>query len=271
MKRDELVLDRELAPAPGRLVMVHRGRGFQLLRKDEAAAAGERVVMYEIDLADEGDLRAANALFSEVHYVNAHGNVWPDEREVIETHLPESGAEVLEICCGAGRVASSLVRADNKVTAIDLSEECIHYAHAIEIGAARREKRRAVTFKVADATKLPFPDRSFDIGCCFENSLGVFFSRRKQVLSELVRVCRQRVILGLRQVAGARDQVQIYASPEGFLEFAQVHSPATIKPLLEGLPATMTIQPGKPRPWGGTEWFVVLDLGTDSAAGRRNT
>jgi SAM-dependent methyltransferase len=275
--RKELVVERsmtstQLAQSIGApdhltsLVLVQHADGARLLKGDEPAQRGERVVVYALDLGSYEDLAAANALFSGFFYVNLHREVWPDERAVIDELVPELGAPVLEICCGAGRVGGALVRGGNQVTGIDVSESCIQYATMAEMGLAARQKRARVDYRVADATQLPFADQSFDVGCCFDNSLGVLFSRRRQVLSELVRVCRQRVILGLRAVEGAgADELQVYTVPKGFLEFAHVHTPESMAPLVEGLPrvkATSTRE-GQARTWGGRAWFLILELGTD--------
>jgi SAM-dependent methyltransferase len=285
MIRKEVVVDRAMTSvelgqsigAPDNLtavVLVQRPEGARLLGSGEPAQRGDRVVVYALDTGSYEDLAAANALFSDFYYVNAHGDLWPDERAVIEELVPERDAAVLEICCGAGRVSGALVRGGNRVTAIDVSQSCIHYAAAVEVGLSARQNRARVDYRVADAQQLPFADQSFEIGCCFENSLGVFFSRRRQVLSELVRVCRRRVILGLRTVEGVGlNELQMYTVSKGFLEFAHVHAPESMAPLVDGLPrvTAQSTREGAPRPWGGREWFLILELGTEAEGGSRNT
>lgn len=262
MKRTEIVLTTELTPQPGQLVMVFRDSGFRRLREGEVGAPGEPVVIYEVDVSSEAELAEANAIFNAEFYPLARDRPWEDEAKIIAELVPESGAEVLEICCGAGRVAPSLVRGGNRVTAVDLSEACIR--HAVE-------RQTPVDFRVADALHLPFADRSFDVVCVFGNSLGVFYSKRREVLAEMVRVCRQRLVLGLREQPDRPDEIQIFDSPHGFLEFSQSQSLEGVRPLLGLMPGTLHYRRGDMRPYGGQSWFLSVDLGTDSAPGSRNT
>ena len=260
MQRREIVAQHELVPPEGQLVLVYRDGRYRLLEGDRTVHAGEVAVLYDLDLADEADLHAANALFNADFYARALPEPWPDEARAIDEFIPENSAEILEVCCGAGRVARALIRGGNRVTAVDISAECI-----------RRAPKGAVNFLVANALSLPFADASFDVVCCFNNSLGVFFSQRRRLLSEMVRVARRRVLLGLRETPGGGDAVEIYASPHGFLEFAQPHPQAAFGAFLDLLPGSIHYRQGELRPWGQQYWFLAADLGTDSAPRRRKT
>jgi SAM-dependent methyltransferase len=264
VKRSEIVAEHELVPPEGQLVLVWRDGRYRLLEGDRTVHAGEAAVLYDLDLDSEADLLAVNALFNDDYYVRTVNEPWPDEAEVIRELLPLTGADVLEVCCGAGRLARSLIRGGNRVTAVDLSEECIRHARA-DSGPGR------VDFQVADALALPFPDRSFDVVCCFNNSLGMFFSQRRRLLSEMVRVARHRVLLGLRETPGRDDELEIYASPHGFLEIGQPHSMAAFRPFLDLFPGRLHYRKGDVRPWGAQHWFLAADLGTDLAPWRRKT
>src|SRR6185369_2565577 len=101
------------------------GRGFQLLVPGVLPEPGRRAVVYAFDPESDEDLTAVNAAFADRYYLKKHDQPWPDERALIEELVPERGAEVLEVCCGAGRTAPSLVRGGNRVVAIDLSQACI--------------------------------------------------------------------------------------------------------------------------------------------------
>jgi SAM-dependent methyltransferase len=220
--------------------------------------AGERVVIYDLDLTRDDDLVAINALFSREYYATSTLGIWPDERAIIAAELPRSGAAVVETCCGAGRVTRTLVRRGNHVTGVDTSTECIRHAFAVD--------GRRIDYRVADAAALPFPDRTFDVGCCFENSLGVLFSRRARALAELLRVSRSRVVLGLRKVTGTPDErLHVYHSREGLVEIAQTFSRALLKRLLVESGARHRVAgtrfvDGDTRPWGGREFFALLEL-----------
>jgi SAM-dependent methyltransferase len=257
---------RRVRPRAGRLQRVMASREGGVFRSvpldgDEAElviAAGERVFIYDLDLASDDDLVATNALFSREYYLSSSGDVWPDERAIIAAELPRSRAAVIEICCGAGRVTRALVRRGNRVTGVDTSAECIGYAAAVDQGC--------IDYCVADATALPFPDRVFDVGCCFENSLGVLFGRRALALAELIRVSRSRVVLGLRKVPGTPEsRLHVYHSRDGLIEIAQTFSRELLRRLLvesgaRGRVGAKRFVDGGARPWGGCELFALLDL-----------
>ncbi len=96
---------------------------------------------------------------------------------------------VLDVACGTGDMAVSLVERGCTVTGIDLSEEML---------AIARQKTPMVTFMIADAEHLPFPDASFDAVTC---AFGVRnFVHLEQGLNEMLRVLKpggQLVILEL--------------------------------------------------------------------------
>lgn len=96
---------------------------------------------------------------------------------------------VLDVACGTGDMAVSLVERGCTVTGIDLSEEML---------AIARQKAPMVTFMIADAEHLPFPDASFDAVTC---AFGVRnFVHLEQGLDEMLRVLKpggQLVILEL--------------------------------------------------------------------------
>jgi demethylmenaquinone methyltransferase / 2-methoxy-6-polyprenyl-1,4-benzoquinol methylase len=63
------------------------------------------------------------------------------------------GDRVLDACCGTGDLAVAAERAGGKVTGADFSERMLGRA---------REKSQTVDWVLADVTKLPFPDGSFE-------------------------------------------------------------------------------------------------------------
>jgi SAM-dependent methyltransferase len=264
VKRTEIVAQHELVPPEGLMVQVYRGGRYQILDGDRTVHAGEVAVLYEIDLTDDRDLIAANALFNDIYYPIGLSEPRADEANAVIELVPLTGADVLEVCCGGGRMARALIRGGNRVTAIDASEACIQHARAQSHLPGR------VDFRVADALNLPFADGSFDVVCCFGNSLGVFFSQRRRMLSEMVRVARRRIVLGLRETPHRDEQLEIYPSGHGYLEFTQPHSLAAFRQFLDLLPGPLHFRNGEDRPLGHY-WFLAADLGTDSEPRRRKT
>lgn len=86
---------------------------------------------------------------------------------------------VLDVACGTGDMAVSLVERGCTVTGVDISEEML---------AIARQKAPIVTFMIADAEHLPFLDASFDAVTC---AFGVRnFVHLEQGLHEMLRVLK---------------------------------------------------------------------------------
>jgi SAM-dependent methyltransferase len=254
-------LKERLGAARGHIVraLVRRRHSDRFVALHGIVRAGDEVVLYDLDPAREEELLAANALFDDGYYINALHGLWPDERRVIDACLPD-GADVLESCCGAGRVTPHLKRAGNRVVGLDASAESVRFA--------QRSDRDGVRYLRGDALALPFAAGGFSVVCCFENSLNVFFSRRTRLIEELMRVAGRRVILGLRQIRGApADLLQVFQSHDGYLEITQTVERDGFERLLAAVQPDQRARieriqylPGNPRPWGGEEFFAVLDL-----------
>ncbi len=223
---------------------------------------GDQVVVYRVARGQPRRFEQANLLFAERFYARAGSGVasapWPDEQALIDTQLPSAGARLLEICCGGGRITSQLRRAGNQVWGLDVSRACIR--------TAQTAAPPGVRYLVGDARQLPFPDASFDMALCLENSLGVFFVDPLLVVEELLRCCRPggKLILGLRQAASPQRPMQIYAAADGYLEFARCFPRAQALSMLRGLRNLQRLgrlrflQPEGPRPWGGRVYYLEL-------------
>jgi ubiquinone/menaquinone biosynthesis C-methylase UbiE len=105
----------------------------------------------------------------------------------VEYALPQPGMRVLDLACGTGEPGISLaqrVGPEGHVTGTDLSSELL------EIASQRAKGKGLENFSTrpADAHKLPFADRTFDLAAC---RFGVmFFTDPKRALMELRRVLR---------------------------------------------------------------------------------
>jgi len=128
---------------------------------------------------------------------------------------------IIEIGCSTGyyyEVLSHLLDMKIRYTGVDYSAPMINEA---------KKKYRDVTFKVADATELPFEDQEFDIvisGCCL-----LHIADYSKAISESMRISRQWVIFHRTPVVKVPTQyfqkkaygvpcVEIHFNEESFIE-----------------------------------------------------
>jgi ubiquinone/menaquinone biosynthesis C-methylase UbiE len=97
---------------------------------------------------------------------------------------------VLDVAAGNGNATLAAARRGGKVTSTD------YVSALLERGAERAHAERLdVTFEVADAEALPYPDASFDVVL---STFGVMFAPDQETAaSELARVCRPGGRIGL--------------------------------------------------------------------------
>jgi ubiquinone/menaquinone biosynthesis C-methylase UbiE len=94
-----------------------------------------------------------------------------------------AGERVLDVAAGNGNATLAAARRFASVTSTD------YVPTLLERGRRRADAERLdVTFEVADAEALPYPDASFDVVL---STFGVMFAPdHEQAASELMRVCR---------------------------------------------------------------------------------
>jgi len=103
----------------------------------------------------------------------------------------KAGDRVLDVCCGTGDQVFHYEQKGAIATGVDQEPSMIEVAE-------RNRKRRGfnhVTFRVASATELPFPDGYFD---CASISLGLHEMERDErngAVSEMKRVVKKRGVL----------------------------------------------------------------------------
>jgi len=97
---------------------------------------------------------------------------------------------VLDVAAGDGNASLAAARRFADVTSTD------YVAELLEQGRRRAEAERLeVTFRVADAEQLPFPDESFDVVL---STFGVMFApNQERVGNELMRVAKPGGRIGL--------------------------------------------------------------------------
>jgi ubiquinone/menaquinone biosynthesis C-methylase UbiE len=109
----------------------------------------------------------------------------PYAADFVQRLALREGDRVLELACGTGiltrRIAAALPRS-GQLTATDLNQPMLDYARRKLLPDPRLE------WRVADASKLPFPDDSFDHVVC---QFGVmFFPDKPAALREALRVLK---------------------------------------------------------------------------------
>jgi SAM-dependent methyltransferase len=143
-----------------------------------------------------------------------------------------SGQRVLDVAAGSGNASIPAAALGAEVVASDLTPELL------DAGAKRSaDLGLALTWEVADAENLPYPDASFDTAI---SSVGVMFAPHHQASAdELVRVLRPGGTLGL-----------LSWTPTGFI--GQMF--ATMKPY--AAPPPPGAQP--PPLWGDLDHLTAL-------------
>jgi ubiquinone/menaquinone biosynthesis C-methylase UbiE len=97
------------------------------------------------------------------------------------------GDKAIDICCGTGAQVLEYGRRGIVATGIDISPSMLKIATR----NMRRQKAVNVSFQLADATSLPFPDGYFDYASI---SLGLHDKEKTvqyQIISEMKRVTKQ--------------------------------------------------------------------------------
>ena len=108
----------------------------------------------------------------------------PSARDLASRFAVKPGADVLELACGTGILTRELVSPSRPAVALmatDLNEPMLDTAKALV-------RDRAVSWRVVDATSLPFADASYDAVVC---QYGVmFFPDKVKAAREARRVLR---------------------------------------------------------------------------------
>jgi len=101
-----------------------------------------------------------------------------------------AGERVLDVAAGNGNASLAAARRFADVTSTD------YVPALLEQGRLRAEAERlAITFQVADAERLPFPNESFDVAL---STFGVMFApNQRRAAAELLRVVRPGGRIGL--------------------------------------------------------------------------
>ena len=151
--------------------------------------------------ANFDDIERANRLF---------GGIAPVMRAV----LARAAQHVLDVGCGSGDVARAL-SAEARNRGRSLQIVCVDRSLAVlDIARLRASDDPQIRFTYADATALPFPDRSFDVATCSLTLHHFAPSEAVAALRELRRVSRITPL-----VCDLRRTVFAYLAAVAFAKF----------------------------------------------------
>ncbi len=167
------------------------------------------------------------------------------------------GSAVLELGCGYGRVLDGLARKAGFLVGIDIS-----FA-SLEMGRKRPRGNGSLHLIQANAIRLPFSDRAFDLVVCIQNGMSAFHVDRSELIQEAVRVTKRggRALFSsysdkfwenrlewfrLQAEAGLLGEIDEEKVKEGVIETSDGFKATTIRPgdfrfLTSGLDAEVRI------------------------------
>ncbi|MFH0876346.1 MAG: class I SAM-dependent methyltransferase [archaeon] len=110
-------------------------------------------------------------------------------------------SKILDVGTGFGHIAILAAKEYNcLVTAIDNCEEKIMQAKE---NARKENVLDKITFTIADATQMPYPNNSFDVVMSF-NALHHCRGDYKKIVSEMFRVSKKKVVITELNETGAK-------------------------------------------------------------------
>jgi ubiquinone/menaquinone biosynthesis C-methylase UbiE len=116
-------------------------------------------------------------------------------QELINLCRINAKSSVLDVGCGVGATACYIAETYGcPVVGVDLRESMVNQAQE---RAARKGLGELITFKVADATDLPFDNDIFDAVMC--ESVATFIEDKESVLNEFNRVVKPGGFVGLNE------------------------------------------------------------------------
>ena len=136
---------------------------------------------------------------------------------------------MLDVGCGTGyftrRFAANA--ADRNLLGTDIDLNMLRFADG--------HSEHRIDFVAADARQLPFRDRSFDL--VVSVTALCFIQEEKEALSEMLRVARRRVILGLLNRHSLLYLAKGRRGGRGAYRGARWHTPTEALRLFDGMPA----------------------------------
>jgi ubiquinone/menaquinone biosynthesis C-methylase UbiE len=122
-------------------------------------------------------------------YRSARGSwIGQIEYELLHAALkPHPGESLVDIGCGTGYFSRRFTRDGHAATGIDVDPTVVDFAREHAAGGDE--------YLCADARRLPFPDRAFDLSISV--TALCFIHDQRTALAEMLRVSRRRFAVGL--------------------------------------------------------------------------
>ena len=139
-----------------------------------------------------------------------------DELDMLAELVPIAGRDIIELGCGAAKLARSLLERhpDSKVTGLEVDER----QHAKNLASPQS----GLQFIAAGAQAVPFPDSSFDVALMLKSLHHVPMPLLAQALGEVARVLRPRGYLYVSEpvYGGPLNEVIRLFNDEGIVRAA---------------------------------------------------
>lgn len=111
--------------------------------------------------------------------------------------------KIIEIGCGIGQKTKNILRYTDNVTAIDISKENIRIAQ-------QQFDSDKVHFLVMNASKLDFPNKSFDIAVTTDSFHEIDSELQDNVLSEMVRIANMIIFIEPDEVSVTNELFKVF-------------------------------------------------------------
>lgn len=122
--------------------------------------------------------------YESTRYGSPYGRLFRAAHLATLDQVLEPAQKVLDVASGTGQLLPALVKYGQEVVAIDLTPAMLEESRKRHAGEAR------ITYAVGDASRLPYPDHSFDI-VASARFLHLFEPHRQaEFIAEMARVLR---------------------------------------------------------------------------------
>jgi ubiquinone/menaquinone biosynthesis C-methylase UbiE len=110
------------------------------------------------------------------------------------SEVPSRNIKILDVACGTGRMLPEIFKTKKKIkyVGLDSSKEMFNELKKKE---AFKKNKKDISLVLADATKMPFKDNSFDIVCTYHLLWHLPENDQETVINEMLRVTKKGGII----------------------------------------------------------------------------